>query len=151
MYLALLRVVIHENRDVSGLHINCSCVCHVCFTWLYRVCMHVWCKYWKCVYEYDKNVQLNKLVFMYLTKQVTMGTKPDSAKEDKNRVNLHAITISFTVWLATLNKSKWVNLSVVIRSEPIQIKSPQKRFIENNPEIECVHVTSFSNPKLKSH
>ena len=78
-------------------YINCSCVCHVCFTWLYCVCMHVWCKYWKCVSEYDKDVQLNKLVFIYPTKQVTMGTKPDSAKEDKNRVNLHAITISFTV------------------------------------------------------
>ena len=45
-------------------------------------------------------------VRMYLIRQVITGTNPDRVTEDKNRVNLHAITIDFTVRLATLNRSQ---------------------------------------------
>lgn len=42
--------------------------------------------------------------------------------EDKNRVNLYAIIISFIVRFVILNKLKWVYFLVVILSELYKIK-----------------------------
>lgn len=74
------------NAHVCGMYVSHGCTVYACMS----------------------GVNIGKVfLYMYLTRQITTGTTPDSAiTEDKNRVNLHAITISFTVRLATLNKSK---------------------------------------------